>query len=713
MIRIILALGLTVTAGISGREYMEGNDSMDQKVPPGLQGNIVLYYSFQRTEGARVPDISGNRNHGTIRGASHTSDRRGEGYLSLDGKDDSVGIPGIHLESFTFSTLVMIQDESLDLKGRCLFLLDGDKGYYTLQGGDSGALEFVSLIHGMGGELSDRGGWPGPGRWIPIAVTFDGSRIRLYRNGKITGEGMARGDDVAGIAHIGGTDRQVGRFWPGNLDEVALFNRALTPEEIDVLHRITATLHQEPPRPDVVLHYSFHEDPGDLVLDLSGQNHHGRVFGARYEAGGRFGGALLFDGEDDFLRVPNVHLENFTFCAHVKTLLPPGKRNTNNRRLFLLHDGPRYYALQGNSAGSIGMEFTGHRGVNEYDWQLEADRWTHIAITYERPRVKIFKNGRVTAEGSIDAEGVTGTLYLGGTDRHYGRFWHGWMDEVLLLNRALEEEEIEEIYRATSRPSGDHPGLTPEPQARSGEVSASEEVSLKKTGFSGRWCGLSIDKPGEGTSVDPLTLELKSSSGGGVEGTAFWLSNSLRCQLEKVRVEGSRLRFEFLHRSGGRMGVTLQLKEGQLVGEAVPMQQREGDRCDLLLQRPERKGIEGPWFGLAIDKPGEGTSRDPLALELKRSEGGRLEGSAHGWFVRSCRCDLENIQVQGEKIQFQVIHRTGARMNVTLQLKDGHLQGEGIPIPEGDRCDILLARPGGSRPGGESPLNAYFGPGGG
>ena len=52
--------------------------------------------------------------------------------------------------------------------------------------------------------------------------------------------------------------------------------------------------------PGVVADYRFAEGQGDRLLDHSGQNHHGRIVGARWEqAGGRW--SLRFDGSGDYV----------------------------------------------------------------------------------------------------------------------------------------------------------------------------------------------------------------------------------------------------------------------------------------------------------------------------------------------------------------------------------------------------------------------------
>jgi hypothetical protein len=84
---------------------------------------------------------------------------------------------------------------------------------------------------------------PAPsGRWVHVAGTYDGSRAILYLDGvpAIAGVASARvaptSRDVSIGADLNGSDQSAGTsMFVGRLDEVAIFNRALTASEIGAL----------------------------------------------------------------------------------------------------------------------------------------------------------------------------------------------------------------------------------------------------------------------------------------------------------------------------------------------------------------------------------------------------------------------------------------------------------------------------------------------
>ena len=105
------------------------------------------------------------------------------------------------------------------------------------------------------------------------------------------------------------------------------------------------------------------------------------------------------------------------------------------------------------------------------------------------------------------------------------------------------------------------------------------------------------------------------------------------------------------------------------------------------------RDFAGLWRGTAVDKPEDGTSRDPLGIKLTISESGRLEGAAFDDFARSQEARLEDVYVVGDRLEFKVRHRTGVQMWVTLGLAGNTLKGDGIPIRSDEsRCDIVLQR---------------------
>ncbi|MGE0026858.1 MAG: LamG domain-containing protein [Thermoleophilia bacterium] len=71
------------------------------------------------------------------------------------------------------------------------------------------------------------------GTWTHLAVTFDGAQLRFYRNGVLVTSTAAAGSILTstGVLRIGG-NQVWGEWLDGRIDEVRVYNRALTAAQI-------------------------------------------------------------------------------------------------------------------------------------------------------------------------------------------------------------------------------------------------------------------------------------------------------------------------------------------------------------------------------------------------------------------------------------------------------------------------------------------------
>jgi hypothetical protein len=188
----------------------------------------------------------------------------------------------------------------------------------------------------------------------------------------------------------------------------------------------------------LVLYYSF--DESEKVIDLSGNGNHGRIHGAKYTQ--ERGGAMKFDGQDDYISVEDIELKEYSFSTWVKT----SKSNVvSSRYIFVSDDWVHRHALQGNSGHSLSIVADSSE-INEYEWPFAANTWTHLVLTHLKGTFKLYKNGKSIKTGKMESYPVTDTLYLGGKEKDSKRSWLGMIDEVAVFDRALTEDEVKILY---------------------------------------------------------------------------------------------------------------------------------------------------------------------------------------------------------------------------------------------------------------------------
>lgn len=136
-----------------------------------------------------------------------------------------------------------------------------------------------------------------PDEWTHLAMVTDATGITIYKNGvpsKHNRTVQPADFDVRFIISSM-TSNTGARAFKGDIDEVAVYSRALTTDEIRLARHLTKKNPQHPvlADDDLVAYYQFNTE-GDEVYDYSGNNKHGVLFGSiiKRESDGPYGGGV-------------------------------------------------------------------------------------------------------------------------------------------------------------------------------------------------------------------------------------------------------------------------------------------------------------------------------------------------------------------------------------------------------------------------------------
>jgi len=212
----------------------------------------------------------------------------------------------------------------------------------------------------------------------------------------------------------------------------------------------------------LVLYLSFDKpDDKGVVHDESGAGNDGRVFGAKWVAEGRFGGAYQFclTNLTDRIVIPNGDLltpDYITMSVWIKTADRDG---FFNRIMDKDYRGGYCMSLWGDwdnksnrgmltcetSAGEIGA-----------DRRFDDGRWHHVAVTYDGKTLRSYVDGVEKSHAAQKPGPLKKTdwdLCIGNSvvDYESGEFeaYDGLIDEVRIYNRALSTQEIKVLATAT------------------------------------------------------------------------------------------------------------------------------------------------------------------------------------------------------------------------------------------------------------------------
>ena len=200
---------------------------------------LVAAYGFNEGSGTVTYDQSSNQNHGALtNGVNWFNSGKFGKSLIFDGTNDMVIVPnstslnitsGLTMEAWVYPNAKLSGWDSILMKERTENLVYAL--YANTQGSNlpSGQISQNALTYEVqGGTRLQKN------VWTHIATTYDGAILRLYQNGVLVRTMNLPGtiDPSSGDLIIGGSTIHSLQFFPGRIDEVRIYNRALNASEI-------------------------------------------------------------------------------------------------------------------------------------------------------------------------------------------------------------------------------------------------------------------------------------------------------------------------------------------------------------------------------------------------------------------------------------------------------------------------------------------------
>lgn len=183
---------------------------------------------------------------------------------------------------------------------------------------------------------------------------------------------------------------------------------------------------------------------GLTLRDQSGFNRHGVLTNGATWAASQGKYALDFDGTDDYVDVGN--LGTFPDKGAILFWMNPAViANYNNP--FQTDSGNAGIRFEETASGQfyIVIAYAGSPDVHYYlSSGLTANKWIHVSLVWDKPAnivkghldgVQKFSESQTNWPSSLPIVRI-------GTGLTSSRFWNGFMDDVLIYNRALSPQEI-------------------------------------------------------------------------------------------------------------------------------------------------------------------------------------------------------------------------------------------------------------------------------
>jgi chitodextrinase len=204
--------------------------------PPGLIG----FWNFDEGTGTVAHDTSGNGYNGTVNGATWTTGKSNKA-LSFNGTTNSVVTTSIPLTN-TFSISAWV-NPTVTTQGAYSRIAEThyDGGLYL--GTDLTGTKYKFIVNtgnGTAGTCGSAYGCAEGGTvtsgWHMVTATFDGITAKLYVDGTlVASETFLAPVNTTLPLYIGAYYGGNGYGWNGVIDDVRLYNRALTSTEVNTL----------------------------------------------------------------------------------------------------------------------------------------------------------------------------------------------------------------------------------------------------------------------------------------------------------------------------------------------------------------------------------------------------------------------------------------------------------------------------------------------
>ena len=476
--------------------YRAGVAKINASPTTSLTSGLVGYWTFDGQDvdwaasTSEAKDRSGNANHGDAQNNTTAAIGRIGQALAFDGSNARVVVTSNTLDDFsvfTYCAWAYPRSHGENSRGRIIGKGLTTSGKHLLAYGDvTNSFDFYVNRATTSGERITVTNTMTMNAWQHVCGTYnetDGPKI--FVNGveasystNVAGVGATLADNGADL-FIGNRSDAVAT-WDGFLDDVRVYNRTLSAEEVRALYQLgTARINSSPTEfltNGLIGYWTFDgaDVSGTSATDRSGNGNTGTLTpGAAglNRAAGRLGQALEFDKTDDYVTAGSASvLDNVTQKTVCAWIFPYSKGELN---------GSNYYGEIASKIGVVdGWAFEiadQDAGIfSLYWWQgfasgvtpgywhapnnaVALNAWSHVCATYDRSSSAndpvLYVNGvsqtpteYYTPSGSADDDSA-GNLLMGNLAATTQTF-DGKIDEVRVYNRLLSAEEVRALYQA-------------------------------------------------------------------------------------------------------------------------------------------------------------------------------------------------------------------------------------------------------------------------
>lgn len=446
------------------------------------QGLLSYWRLGEATGATTAADAVGSRTGtytgGAVLGAPGSLTRENDTAVTFDGADDHVALGDAYdfagTAPFTVEAWVN-RTSAFEDRWRKVITKDSVAsprsgwGMGVVASGDPGANRFVFDRFVNGGYSGVRSTTVTvPSRWYYVVTTYDGATLRMYVDGVLEASTATTSalPDTTTPLRIGGISDSAWEFFPGSIDEVAIYGRALQASEVSWRYATNFDYRETVLRSSPASYWRLSESSGTTAADVTGAAPGAYSTGVYLNGDGAPAAApdpsAAFDGAGAGVAAGDVYdfagTAPFTAEAWVRRAAgaddrwrkivskDPGTSPRNGWALGLAstsdyRGGNRFIVdrFAGGTNNGVGGTTVAAAGV-----------WYHVATTYDGSTIRLYVNGVLegSAPSTLSLVGNAAPLRIGRLGDLAEGFL-GTIDEVAVYPRALPAGELAQHYRSS------------------------------------------------------------------------------------------------------------------------------------------------------------------------------------------------------------------------------------------------------------------------
>jgi hypothetical protein len=250
-------------------------------INPTGEANLVAYYQFNETSGTNLPDESVNSNNGTLTNMSGNEWQTSPAFagpkncLDFDGSDDYVEVaddPSLYQNNtITVSAWIYPRNITVDMNWKRII----EKNSWVKDGWTFFHSHFYNpeLHVDIDGDNVNSGQIISENQWQHITFTYNSTHLKIYYNGEEVYSALKSytlySANPLSIGHANGA----GDYFNGIIDEVCIWNTALTARQIR--ENMCKTLVGD--ETGLIAYYNFDNTAGTTLQDFSGNANDGTL----------------------------------------------------------------------------------------------------------------------------------------------------------------------------------------------------------------------------------------------------------------------------------------------------------------------------------------------------------------------------------------------------------------------------------------------------